>query len=250
MSYIDWIRDTIEGSIDGIESNLSWIDSNGPGVIRFVIESTPIYWPPPMRPLAEALITMYVRELHEGVKLVREALENFRSMVQSIGSPDALRQAATNWRNLVGRVLDEMAPMIDISLLRTGLTNNWDGSAAAAYRNSFAGQQNAAGRVKDSTDKIGTALEGSAAAIEAFGIALVGAVFALAGSVIATVATLAGGVSAPIAVLTIIAGVLEVGGAILMGLAAYNLMTSTQVSLVSAVQTQGSLKTWPDPVFS
>jgi hypothetical protein len=155
---------------------------------------------------------------------MKECWDALYEIVTHMGSPSTLFATADSWSQHVGGPVSGEVESGDASYLT--VDDNWDGTAAKAYRETLPKQTAALKKIKAVfTDSISTALSDMAKAIYVYWGVLIGALLTLIGGIIGAIgstATIFGMPAAPFiagAAATVAVGAFFTGGLILKSVA-------------------------------
>jgi uncharacterized protein YukE len=249
VSYVDTIRDQIEEQLKSGKEGLDWIDKNGPGIIRTVMNvylDTILHLPVPGF-ITDRFANEAIEKLHEATAEIRKSLDHAEKAIAYVGSPDRLRAAASAIGDKVVTPARDLAPTVTLGKLPSTLTSNWnDGDASEGYVHAVDGRNDAVTGIVTYADPISSALDDLADAIENFYLALLAAIVGIVTvivSVVELIITLAGVVTAPAAIVGVIGTLL---GGVTAAIALFQLFVTgeqTQRSISSSLS--GAIPEWP-----
>lgn len=221
MSYVDLICDTMRAQLTQAEKALDGLEMLAPTIVRELVN---LYLKPfPLVPqfVEDRIAALLLKEVLAGIAYFRKYLPILRDMVNSLGSPDQLRLAASTLSSDVSDASTAMAAAMDSGYLLGMREANWSGAAAEGYRLAFPGQPDATDRISEFSDKLHDALRSLADGIEQFYVELAIAVVTFLGAVIGYVVAIieaAGVITIPVAIgqavaanLALVASLLAVG---------------------------------------
>jgi len=249
VSYVDTIRDQIEEQLKSGKDGLDWIDKNGPGIIRTVMNvylDTILHLPIPGF-ISDKFADEAISKLHEGTAELRKALDQAERGIAYVGSPDRLRQAASLIGDKVVTPSRELATTVTLGKLPSTLSSNWDdGEASEGYVHAVDGRDDAVTAIATYADPISSALGDMADAIENFYLSLLAAVVGIVVvivSVVELIITLAGVVTAPAAIVGVIGTLL---GGVTAAIALFQLfVTAEQTQRSISGSLSGAIPEWP-----
>ncbi|MGW0890613.1 hypothetical protein [Saccharopolyspora sp. NPDC002578] len=178
------VQEMVQKLYDGVNQVLSWV----PEAFLRLIE--------PIK-----------KGMEEFGKIHLKIFEEINEFVQKPGQVDLLREISKQWSDQVSASLKDVAGAINLDKHRSNI--EWEGRAAEAYKALVPGQSGAVTSIQGAADKMVTALDSLANAIEMFWVAVWVAVVTFAVGLVGAIAGLAGIVTAPAAVVGI-AGVASV----------------------------------------
>ncbi|GAA3365821.1 hypothetical protein [Saccharopolyspora gregorii] len=150
------------------------------------------------------LIEPIKKGLEEFGKLQMKIFEEIYEFLQKPGEVDLLRGVSKQWSAQISTPLKSVAGSLNLDKHRSNI--EWEGRAAEAYKALVPGQAGAVTGIQGVADKMVTALDSLANAIEMFWVAVWVALVTFAVGMASAIAGLAGIVTAPAA----IAGILGV----------------------------------------
>lgn len=212
MSYVDFLRESIEDSIRRVEQDLQWIEENAPRIAETLIDHAvdQQWWLPQWGKdeLKERLtgdVAQFVTTpLTENARLIRTCLAQVRAGLAYVGSPDTLRAAADRIDDGVVSSSQELAPTLVLGNIPSSSTSNWsDDEASDGYVRKIDGRSEAVQTGSENAATVATGLRNSAKNIEDFLIALAELVAGLVGVVAGIVTAIVGAAT----VVLLIAGI-------------------------------------------
>ncbi|MCA1189405.1 MULTISPECIES: WXG100 family type VII secretion target [unclassified Saccharopolyspora] len=166
------VQEMMQKLYDGVNQLLSWV----PEAFMHLIE--------PIK-----------KGMEEIVKLHKQMFDQIMQTVERAGSPGLLRAASQQWADLVAEKLGTVAGDLKLDKHRTNI--EWEGRAAEAYKALVPGQADAVNGTKSAADKMVTALDTLANAVEMFWISIGIAVVTFLGGLATAIAGCIGVVTAP-----------------------------------------------------
>lgn len=214
MGYIEVYRKTINTGLDGAEKVVDAIATTGPTVIREIINSMPGF-----SFVKDWAADQAISALEKLISFAREVINMFRELLEMLGSPEVLREAATQLREEVHNPAEEMQlALSNTKGLKAVTTDQWDNPPAnERYKDSFTSQSESMELVPKYSLELADALSDMADDIEEFYKELAKAVISAASAIVSAqtaIATAVTGVGVPVAVAEVIAAILSAVSAI------------------------------------
>lgn len=209
MSFVDDIRETIEGVLEQIDENGQWVETNGPLIIDALAEAYLRLHP---------LDGWYVNPIADRAKAeLRKAVENLRAVyrlikweIQFMGSPDNLRAAADAIDMKAVEPARTLADELVLGKIPSALPSNYtDGEASEGYVAAIDGRDAAVRDVDTYASPVATALRDLADAIEEYYKTLRDLAIDFAGLVVSIVLIIVGWETIVIGVIGIIGAVVS-----------------------------------------
>lgn len=246
MSYVDLIREGIQGGFDRVEEGLAFVERVAPPVVHAIVDTNlaTILLPGPVKhEIAERILDV----IGMAVDYLRKVLAFLRRMAEALGGPDALRAAADGLGSDVGDAVERIRPEIAVDRLRSADAAAWSGDGADAYRRVIGVQGDAVGPIAGIVDALTGVLRAMADQIENYYLQLAGSVTALVGGVaglVAAIITACGVVTIPVAVIELIASVAALVGGII-GLVATLVSNAQTMREQAAAAAEDVPTSWP-----
>ncbi|PKW18484.1 hypothetical protein [Saccharopolyspora spinosa] len=184
--------------------------------------------------IADWLPDFVWRKVKDGIQEVSRLIDRlFKELTDFFtqpGSPGALWDAAKAWTEQVGAKTSELSASLKIDQLRTD--NEWDGTAATAYKDSIASQQDSLKAIKSATDALDSSLNELAGAIIAFWVALGAALATYVSAMIAAALACATAVGA----LPGVAAAVTATGVVIAAVAAFATALATYLNTIKTQQ--------------
>jgi hypothetical protein len=248
MSYVDAICDTMRSQLDQAEKVLDGLELLAPTVVRELVNLYLKPWPLVPQFVEDRIAALVLKEVLAGIAYFRKYLPVLRDAVNSLGSPDHLRLAASTLSNDVSDASTAMAAAMDSGYLLGMRESNWSGPAAEGYALTFPGQPDAADRISEFSDKLHDALRSLADGIEQFYVELAIAVASFLGAVIGyalAIAEAAGVITIPVAVGQVVAASIALGVSVLAVGAMFLTLSQTVNNQIDTLN--DDVPAWPTP---
>ncbi|GAB3607795.1 hypothetical protein GCM10027413_32040 [Conyzicola nivalis] len=263
MSDVDVIRNSILTACERASQAIDEMEANGPGIIRqgaeWIVKRAGI--PPILDKIAEdQIVRIFTEQLQNFVSFARNTVMVMRFVADNMGSPDALRAAATTLGG-IGTNASTLNEEVSKEYLLAADPSNW--SENYQYSVAIDKQPDAVARVATYTDGMSGALDAMANAIESFygeaaGIILggAGAYIGLVGAVVGVALCFTGAgaiVGLPMAIVSALGALVSAAGAMV---SVYNMITGTMQNineqigaLEGSVIDDSGADSWHQPVL-
>lgn len=250
MSLVDVICDTMRGQLDQADNVLTGLEILAPGATRDLANLSLKPFPLAGQAVEDELARILLKQVRDAIAHLREYIPVLREMVNSFGSPDRLREAASQLSSDVGDASGTLSAAMGSGHLQGLRPSNWSGSAAEEYVIGFPGQPDAVDRIAGYSASLHDALRSLADGIEQFylelAIAVTGLLTAVIGLAVAIpeAATVAG---IPLAIGTAVVAQLGVNAALLSLGAVFLTLTQTVGNSLDSLDME--FAPWPTPTI-
>jgi uncharacterized protein YukE len=247
VSYVDDIREQIFDKLREGEDTLRMLDTQGPGIIRRVVNvhlDTVLHLPGASNVIAD----MMIGALKEATSYGRTVIAAQRLATEMAGSPDALDAAAKVLGDSVGGPAGDLSGEVRLEALQATRPSNWSGSSAEAYVAAFDGQSEEVAKIATMAAGMSDALFALSDNIESYYLSLLGFVISIVAIIVGIVVLIATWETIVGGILGIITALIGIAGAIVTGLQMNQDQNQTIEGLLRDLKTD-TLK-WPSSQFS
>jgi hypothetical protein len=263
VSDVDFVRSEIVAACDKALEVIAKVEANGPSVIRegaeWIVKRAGV--PPILDKIAvDQIVQIFTDQLKNFVSFARNTVALMRLVADNMGSPDALRAAATTLGG-IGTNASTLNEEVSKEYLLAADPSNW--SDGYQYSVAIDKQPDAVARVTTYTDGMSGVLGSMADAIESFYGEAAGIILGLSGAYIGLVSAVVGvalcftGAGAiaglPMAILGAIGALVGAASAMV---SLYNMITGTMRTingqigaLEGAVTDDNGADSWHQPVL-
>ena len=248
MSYVDVLCDTMRDQLESADDTLDDLAVKAPGIAEVLADLACKPFPNTPQFIEDRIATLLLEQIREAIDYSRNCTAAATKLVNSFGSPDALRAAADVLSGSVSVPSDNLSIAMDPAYLLGMREDNWTGGGAEGYSLAFAGQPGAVDVVSDYSEKLHDALRSLADGIEQFYIELGIAVTTLVSAIIALVVaiiTAATMVGIPVAVGSAVVAQLSLNTSIMALLAMILTVTQTVGNAIDKINED--VVDWPTP---
>jgi len=154
-----------------VEQQVRTAVAGAPAVVDAALEWVRVGWPvrvPLPDPAKRAIRALIMEAVHECAKVIYDALEVFRTLARGVGSPTALRAAATRLEQDVMTRASTLDNALTGASLQADDRASWDSVGADNYHTAITEQKTAVGSIDDVARGLRDALNSLSSDIEEF----------------------------------------------------------------------------------
>jgi len=167
VSYVDDLVAGIELGLSEATNGLNQLQSVGPRIIHVLVDTTLDTVLPVPEVAKNRIADLLITDLMESIQFTRDAVKQMEKYAHMLGSPDALRAAASTIENSIDTASGDLASDMRPDSLKAMMDDSkWAGGASQLYAKSFIDQNDAASRIatygavmEDSLGKLADGIE-------------------------------------------------------------------------------------------